>query len=148
MKQPLEIPLRQLRPAHHEPGQLVQNLIELNLVLIFSQPLVVAQTVPQLSLAIQQLIQIPQEQLQLANVTTLLITANTLHENLVNTLKTTNKVTVHILHLRVVSQQLSQVSVRMQVVIVTHKILTQKYTWIKTTTHLRINLLSVVHQLL
>jgi hypothetical protein len=145
VKYPLEILLGKLSLTDNEPGKILQNLIKLDIVLILGQIFVVPQHVPELALTIQQLIKVAQEQLQFADVTTLLVLPNALHEDLVDGLKTGNKVTVHVLHLRVLRQQLSEVSVGVQVVVVTHEVLPQEDAGVETTTHLRVNLICIVH---
>lgn len=70
--------------ADNEPRQILQNLVKFNIILILGQIFVIAQHVPEFTLTIQQLIQVSQKQFQLADVTTFLILADTLHENLVD----------------------------------------------------------------
>ena len=97
----LKIFFPKLRLPHNKLRQLIQNLIKLNLILILSQILIIPHRVLQFPLTIQQLIQIPQKQLKLRDVTCLLILTYTFDKYLVNRLETRNKISVHVLHLRI-----------------------------------------------
>ena len=147
-KQLLEILFSELGLCHHKLGQLIQDLIELDIVLVLRQVLVVPHVVPQFSFAVQQLVQVPQKQLELADIATFLVAADALDEYFVDAFETGNEVSVHVLDFRVLAQESCQVGIWVEVVIVAHEVLPQKDAGVEPSSDLRVDLFGVGHQLL
>ena len=147
MEQFLEVPLLDLGLGHYETCEFVKDLVEFDIIFILCQGFAVAQSVFQLSLAVQQLVQVPQEQFQLTDVAALLVPPNALYEDFVYGLESGNEVAVHVLHFGVLRQKLAEVGVRVEIVVVPHQVLSEEDAGIKPTADFRVNLFGVVHEL-
>jgi hypothetical protein len=137
-----------LRLGDHKLGELIKDLIELDVVLALGEIFVVAEGVTELALAVQKLVEVPHEKLEFADIATLLVTSDALDEDLIDAFEAGNEVAVHVFDFGVVGEQFGEMGFWVEVVVVAHEVLSQEDAGVEPAAHFRVDLLCVVHQFL